>query len=83
MPTIGPMEIGIVLAIALMVFGPKRLPELGRGMGSGLREFKQSVSDAGKELRTPLLEGGTADAPGVTNTNVGSTSDAKPTGNSG
>lgn len=58
MPTIGPMEIGIVLAIALVVFGPKRLPELGRGMGSGLREFKQSVTDAGKELRTPLLEPG-------------------------
>ncbi|MBJ7347356.1 MAG: twin-arginine translocase TatA/TatE family subunit [Thermoleophilaceae bacterium] len=44
MPSIGPMEVGIVLLIALLVFGPKRLPELARSLGSGLREFKQSVS---------------------------------------
>lgn len=44
MPSIGPMEVGLVLLIALLVFGPKRLPELARSLGSGLREFKQSVS---------------------------------------
>lgn len=43
MPGIGPMEIGIVALIALIVFGPKKLPELGRGLGSGMREFKESV----------------------------------------
>jgi sec-independent protein translocase protein TatA len=41
---IGPMEIGIVLLLALVVFGPKKLPELGRGAGQGLREFKQSLT---------------------------------------
>ncbi len=41
---IGPLEIGIVLIIALMVFGPKRLPELGHGLGRGMREFKESVT---------------------------------------
>lgn len=46
MPNIGPMEIGIVLLIALIVFGPKRLPELGRGLGGGMREFKHSVMNA-------------------------------------
>lgn len=45
MPNIGPLEIGIVLLIALVVFGPKRLPSLGRSAGEGLRQFKSSVSD--------------------------------------
>lgn len=63
MPNIGPMEIAIVLIIALVVFGPKKLPELGRGLGTGLREFKQSVTDAGQEMNTPLLDSAAADAP--------------------
>ena len=41
---IGPLEIVIVLIIALVVFGPKRLPELGRSLGRGIREFRGSVS---------------------------------------
>ncbi len=44
MPNIGPMEIMIVLVIALVVFGPKRLPELGKSVGKGIREFRGSVS---------------------------------------
>ena len=40
---IGPLEIAIVLIIALIVFGPKRLPELGRSLGKGIREFKGSI----------------------------------------
>jgi sec-independent protein translocase protein TatA len=40
---IGPLEIGIVLVIALLVFGPKRLPELGKSLGRGIREFKGSI----------------------------------------
>jgi sec-independent protein translocase protein TatA len=46
MPSIGPMEIGIILVIALVIFGPKRLPELGRSVGGGLREFKDTISRA-------------------------------------
>jgi sec-independent protein translocase protein TatA len=41
---IGPMEIVIVLSIALLVLGPKRLPELGRSLGGGMREFKDSIT---------------------------------------
>jgi sec-independent protein translocase protein TatA len=41
---IGPMELVIVLVIALLVLGPKRLPEVGRSLGRGMREFKESVT---------------------------------------
>jgi sec-independent protein translocase protein TatA len=44
MPNIGPLELAIVLIIALVIFGPKRLPDLGRSLGKGMREFKDSVS---------------------------------------
>jgi sec-independent protein translocase protein TatA len=44
MPTPGPLEIVIVLVIVLLIFGPKRLPDLGRSLGRGMREFKDSVT---------------------------------------
>jgi sec-independent protein translocase protein TatA len=44
MPSIGPMELAIVLVIALLVLGPKRLPDAGRSLGQGLREFKSSLT---------------------------------------
>jgi sec-independent protein translocase protein TatA len=43
MPNIGPMELIVVLVIALMVLGPKKLPEVGRSVGRGIREFKSSI----------------------------------------
>jgi sec-independent protein translocase protein TatA len=43
-PQIGPMEIILVLVIALVVLGPKKLPEAGRSIGKGMREFKDSIS---------------------------------------
>ncbi len=45
----GPLEIGIVLLIVLVIFGPKRLPDLGRSLGSGMREFKDSVTGNHKD----------------------------------
>ncbi len=44
---VGPMELILVLVIALIVLGPKRLPEAGKALGKGLREFKDSVSGLG------------------------------------
>jgi sec-independent protein translocase protein TatA len=48
-PNVGPFELAIVLIIALIVFGPKRLPELGRSLGKGIREFRGSVSGESHE----------------------------------
>ena len=55
MPSIGPLELVIVLALALIVLGPKRLPDAGRALGRGMREFKDSVagrSDARGEIES-------------------------------
>lgn len=49
MPNIGPLEIVIVLVIVLIIFGPKRLPDLGRSLGRGMREFKDSVTGKDKD----------------------------------
>jgi len=49
MPNIGPMELAIVLVVALLILGPKRLPAAGRSLGRGMREFKDSVTGAERE----------------------------------
>jgi sec-independent protein translocase protein TatA len=60
---IGPMELIIVLVIALIVIGPKRLPEVGKSLGKGMREFKDSLSgdsshdeDEDADLAPPLRQ---------------------------
>ena len=47
--SIGPGELIIVLVIALIVLGPKRLPEVGRSVGKGMREFKDSLSGESRD----------------------------------
>jgi sec-independent protein translocase protein TatA len=49
MPNIGAPELAIILVIVLVIFGPKRLPGLGRQLGTGMREFKDSITGATKE----------------------------------
>jgi len=51
MPNLGVWEILLVLLVLLLVFGPKRLPGMGRSLGRGMREFKESVTDTGREIR--------------------------------
>jgi sec-independent protein translocase protein TatA len=68
MPNIGAPEIIIILVVVLIIFGPKRLPDLGRSLGSGMREFKDSVTGRGKreekaeELSPPAAAAGEAPA---------------------
>jgi sec-independent protein translocase protein TatA len=56
MPNIGWPELVIVLVIALLVFGPKKLPEMGRSLGKGIREFRQATSGIKDELDLGLNE---------------------------
>jgi sec-independent protein translocase protein TatA len=53
MPTPGPLELVIVLVVVLVIFGPKRLPDLGRSLGRGMREFKDSVTGKDEKLEIP------------------------------
>lgn len=65
MPNIGPLEIIVLLIIALIVFGPKRLPELGRSLGRGIREFRGSIGGDDRDEEQPSrpdeIETGTAE----------------------
>jgi sec-independent protein translocase protein TatA len=64
MPNIGPTEIILLLLLALLLFGARRLPEIGRSLGQGMREFKDSVSGnspARSERETTELPVGTQD----------------------
>ena len=56
MPSVGPLEIIIVLVIVLIIFGPKRLPDLGRSLGRGMREFKDSVTGKDKDDELPAAD---------------------------
>ena len=66
--TPGPLEIVIILVIVLIIFGPKRLPDLGRSLGRGMREFKDSVTGKDKDE----LPEGAADPPERTTTTTAS-----------
>lgn len=59
----GPMEMSIVAIIALLVLGPKRLPDAGRGIGRGLREFKYAIGGhEGESAAAKLTEGSSSEA---------------------
>jgi sec-independent protein translocase protein TatA len=53
MPEIGISGLIIILVVALLIFGPKRLPEIGRSLGRGMREFKDSVTGKDDKLEIP------------------------------
>src|SRR5688500_14868706 len=53
---LGPMELFIILVIVLVVFGAKRVPEIGASIGRGIREFKWKISDVDRQIREPDRE---------------------------
>ena len=53
MPNFGPMELIVILAIALIVLGPKKLPEVGKSLGKGMREFKDSITGSDEKAELP------------------------------
>jgi sec-independent protein translocase protein TatA len=64
---IGPLEIVLVLVIVLVIFGPKRLPGLGKQLGTGLREFKESVTGEKRDdEEPPQVEAPPAPTPALT-----------------
>lgn len=61
MPNVGPIEIFLVLLVALIVFGPKKLPELGKSLGRGISEFRGTISGDHPAPATPEVEAKAAD----------------------
>jgi sec-independent protein translocase protein TatA len=80
MPNIGPLELVLILVVVLLLFGAKRLPELGRSLGSGMREFKDSVTgkDDGPQTKRTELERGDAPEPVQTSATAETPVEAEP-----
>ena len=72
---IGPMELIVVLVIALMVFGPKKLPEIGRTVGKSLREFRAASAQIRQEVRSGM-DGSAGPADGERGAETGSSGPA-------
>lgn len=53
---IGFMELMVILVIVLVLFGAKRVPEIGASIGKGIREFKKNINDADREIREPIRD---------------------------
>ena len=74
--SLGPMELAIILVIVLVIFGAKRVPEIGASFGKGIREFKRSLSDVNNEIRTPENREADRLNPGNTETTTAPRTDA-------
>ncbi|MDH7483183.1 MAG: twin-arginine translocase TatA/TatE family subunit [Spirochaetales bacterium] len=72
---IGPMELILILVIALVIFGPRKLPEIGKALGDAFKAFKKTQEDATKEVEK-LVETDTKKEGDTTSTGTGKDSDA-------
>jgi sec-independent protein translocase protein TatA len=52
----GPWELALIFLVLLLLFGAKRLPDIARGMGKGIREFKSAVKDTQDEIKSSMNE---------------------------
>ncbi|PTA69554.1 Sec-independent protein translocase subunit TatA/TatB [Deinococcus arcticus] len=68
MPNIGPAELIMILLVALVVFGPRKLPELGKSLGHGLREFRRTTQGLKDELSLSAAPAAVAPVPVATAT---------------
>lgn len=76
--SLGPLEIILIIAVIALLFGARKLPELGKGFGQGIREFKREVKDETVTTQTvvtdvpsqPLPTEGSVNQPAVTRTTV-------------
>ncbi|MDE0670815.1 MAG: twin-arginine translocase TatA/TatE family subunit [Caldilineaceae bacterium SB0662_bin_9] len=56
MPNLGPLELGIILVIVIMIFGVGRLPEVGGAVGKTIREFRRNMGNSDDKKEANLLE---------------------------
>jgi len=56
LPNVGMPELMLILALALIIFGPGKLPEVGRAVGKSIKEFKGAMNKVEKEIADPLNE---------------------------
>jgi sec-independent protein translocase protein TatA len=72
MDILSPVHLLIILGVALLIFGPRRLPELGKGLGHAIREFREATSSVKASFNAGLLEGSKA-APTVSDPRLAQT----------
>ena len=78
--SIGPMELLVIFLVILLLFGAKRIPEIARGLGKGIREFKGATREIADEINSAGREVDSASRPPVSGTTPRQKSDAeKPT----
>ena len=80
MPTPGPLELVIILVIALVILGPGKLPDVGASLGKSIREFRKASSDVQESVRvdtSPLPPAQTPAAPATTSTGIDATPEAR------
>lgn len=70
MGNLGPTELLVILAIALLVFGPQKLPEFGRGIGQAMKEFKNAQHELTDSIQTELPRVNSAPTPAAPTTAV-------------